>query len=247
LIRPHERSVFPFLPRFGPFRDVRAAMNAGAYLKPHLARLYVALLVSCLLHAALVFMPWLGANVAVSWPAMRGGQKAGPAQILNATLVLESGPAAEVTADFSGAAGAADAPAQPMDGEEPRPALDRAVGIGLLPIPAPTYYTTDQLTKRPQPTFVPQLTLPQELEPMFGSGKVVLKLWIDELGNVNSVDVDESNLPEAVAKTAAEAFGNLHFVPGEIDGRRVGVVMKIEVTYDDSGKRPGSRFTPRRR
>ena len=113
---------------------------------------------------------------------------------------------------------------------------ERAAGIGLLPIPAPAYYTTDQLTKRPQPTSDPRLDVP-EFGPVFASGKVILKIWINELGAVKTVDVEKSDVPEAIAATAAAAFGKLRFLPGEINGRPVGTLMRIEVTYDD-GTRP---------
>ena len=72
---------------------------------------------------------------------------------------------------------------------------------------------------------------------MFASGTVVLKLWINELGDVVSVDVEKSDLPEAYTKTAVAAFGNIRFVPGEVDGRRVGTMMRIEVIYG-AGSRP---------
>ncbi|MSQ63588.1 MAG: TonB family protein, partial [Betaproteobacteria bacterium] len=93
-----------------------------------------------------------------------------------------------------------------------------------------------QLTQRPRPTTEPRLDVP-EIGPMFASGKVILRVWINELGNVDSVDVEKSELAAAVAATAAAAFGKQRFVPGEINGRPVGSMMRIEVTYDD-GTRP---------
>lgn len=131
----------------------------------------------------------------------------------------------------------ADASAERMANEEPRPALEHAVGIGLLPIPAPTYYTTDQLTKRPQPTAEAELDTP-EIGPVFASGTIILKLWISELGDVISVDVEKTDLPEIFSRTAVAAFRNLRFVPGEINGQPVGTMMRIEVTYDDGRKPP---------
>ena len=130
----------------------------------------------------------------------------------------------------------ADASSERVAGEETRPALDRAVGIGLLPIPAPTYYTTDQLTKRPQPTAEAKLDTP-ETWPIIASGTIILKLWINERGDVISVDVEKTDLAEIFSRTAVEAFKQLHFDPGEINGRRVGTMMRIEVTYDD-GRKP---------
>jgi hypothetical protein len=199
-------------------------------------RLFAALMASCLMHAAIVFAPYLGASVSVSRPAVQGGQKAEPARPLNATLTLENQAAATAAPPATGGS-VADPSAHRMADEEPRPALDRALGIGLLPIPAPTYYTTDQLTKRTRPISAPQLDAP-ELGPVYASGTLILKLWIDELGDVISVDVEKTDLPEAYSRTAVAAFKNVRFVPGEINGRRVGTMMSIEVSYSDVPKSP---------
>jgi TonB family protein len=200
-------------------------------------RLFSSLVVSCLLHAALVFLPYFGVSTSVSRPAVQGGQKPEPARALDATLVLEKTPAFTVPEVAAEGGSVADASAHRMVNEEPRPALDRALGIGLLPIPAPTYYTTDQLTKRTQPASAPVLDAP-ELGPVFASGTVILKLWINELGDVISVDVEKTDLPEAYSRTAVAAFRNLRFVPGEVNGRRVGTMMRIEVAYGDGRMQP---------
>jgi hypothetical protein len=65
----------------------------------------------------------------------------------------------------------------------------------------------------------------------------VLKLWISALGKVDSVEVESSNLPDTVSELTAAAFGKVRFLPGEIDGRRVRALMRIEVAYVN-GKRP---------
>lgn len=185
-----------------------AAMHPGADWK----RLSVALTVSCLLHAAVLLMPYFhfGTSSTVSRPAVRGAQKPGAA-MLDVRLEQASGSAAA-------AAGNA------------------ARGSNLLPIAAPTYYRTDQLTKPPRATSQPQVDVPRTVARSV-SGKVVLLLWIDERGNVNSVQVESSNLPETVSGMAAETFRKLRFVPGEIEGRRVRTLMRIEVDYV-GGKRP---------
>jgi TonB family protein len=203
-------------------------------------RLFACLIVSCLLHGALFFMPFLGESTSASQPLLQGGQKLQPPRTLNATLALEKKSAfavAEVSPVFAGGGSTAHAPAERTADEEPRPALNRAVGIGLLPIPAPTYYTTDQLTKRPQPTTAAELDAP-EIKPILASGTIILKLWISELGDVISVEIEKTDLPELFAKTAVAAFRNLRFVPGEINGRPVGTMMRIEITYDDGRKPP---------
>jgi TonB family protein len=200
-------------------------------------RLFACLTASCLLHAGLLFMPYLGASSAYR-PAVQGGRKPAPPRVLSVTLEAEK----EKNSAFTVAAVPTDgesmaaSPTERTNKEQPRPASDRTVGIGLLPIPAPAYYTTDQLTKRPQPIGAAELDTP-EIRPIIASGTIVLKLWINELGNVTSVDVEKSDLPPMFSETAAAAFRNLHFVPGQLDGRPVGTVMRIEITYDD-GRRP---------
>jgi TonB family protein len=203
-------------------------------------RLFACLMVSCLLHAAIFFMPYLGESTDASRSAAQGGRKLNPPRALNATLALEKKSAfaaAEVAPVFAEGGSPADASAERMANAEPRPASNRTEGIGLLPIPAPTYYTTDQLTKRPQPTAEAELDAP-EIRPIPALGTIILKLWISELGDVIAVEVEKTDLPEIFSRTAVAAFRNLRFVPGEINGQRVGTMMRIEVTYDDGRKPP---------
>ena len=197
----------------------------------HLKRLVVALTLSCLLHAALFFVPYLGVSTNPSRPAVQSRQNG----TLNATLALEKHSAfafAEASAVATERRSIEKAAADRRASEEARAAPDRAVGIGLLPITAPAYYTTDRLTKRPQPTAEAELDTP-ETWPIPASGKIILKLWISESGDVVSADVEKTDLPELFSRTAVTAFKNLRFVPGEIDGRRVRTVMRIEVIYSD--------------
>lgn len=177
----------------------------------HWRRLYVALVVSCLLHVGLVLMPYFGKSTAVTPSAALGVLKSGPARALE--VRLEQARA------------------------EPRPRTDLRRGSDSLPIPAPVYYSSDQLTKPPRPTSEPRLDVPRSIARSV-SGTVVLRLWIDELGNVASVEVESSNLPETVSGTAAGAFGKLRFIPGEIDGRRVRTLMRIEVAYGQATRPP---------
>lgn len=182
----------------------------AAQAGPPWRRLFAALMLSCVLHAALVVIPYFGKSTAVPLSAAVGALKSGPSSALEVRLERAS-----VT---------------------PRVRTDGRRGSDVLPIPAPAYYSSDQLTKRPRPTSEPKLDVPRSVARSV-SGRVVLRLWIDELGKVASVEVESSDLPETVSGTAAAAFGKLHFVPGEIDGRRVRTLMRIEVAYVN-GKRP---------
>jgi len=194
-------------------------------LGPAWMRLYAALTVSFLLHAALVFIPVLGQSTR---PAP------GPEHLI---VRLEQPGESAVE------------PTRPRASEAQRPGASRARGNDALPIRAPTYYTTDQLTKPPRPISQPKLDVPRSIARRV-SGKVILKLWINEAGNVDSVEVESSNLPPAVSGTASAALEKLRFAPGEIDGRRVRTMMRIELTYID-GRRPqpdapAGPYNPRR-
>ncbi len=196
-------------------------------------RLAAALAVSLLLHAALFFMPYLGDGESASRAGLQGRQKTTTPRSLDATLTPERVPAfaqSEPSPVPTDAGGVADAPAEPVAGTQPHPVLNRDLGVGLLPIPAPAYYTADQLTKRPRPTSEPELDT-AETRPIIVAGTIILKLWIDERGDVIAVDVETTDLPALFSKTATDAFRNLRFTPGELNGLPVGTMMRIEITY----------------
>ena len=109
---------------------------------------------------------------------------------------------------------------------------NRTDGAGLLPFPGPVYYTTDQLSKRPEAVSVAELDT-AATQPFIVKGTVVLKLRIDERGQVADVEVETSDLPAIFAETAANAFRNSLFTPGERNGQKVNTLMRIEVRWDD--------------
>jgi TonB family protein len=195
------------------------------------SRLLAALLASCLLHLAVLVLPLLGERNPEYRLALKGGQKM--PYFLNATLVLKG--AHTFSAEALQAAGEnvphASIPDR-ADGTQLRPEQAGASGAGLLPMSSLAYYTPDQLTKRPQPVAKAELD-PPDLMPIVGSGKLILKLWINDRGKVARVDVESSDLPEKFTRTAVEAFERLRFEPGERDGQAVGTVLKIEVNYED--------------
>lgn len=173
-------------------------------------RLVVALLLSCLLHLALLVAAYLGGTPGEGTPATRDNPR--PARPFSASLkeLRPTGSAAVQSAS----------------------AVDPARGLGALPVPAPPYYTTDQLTKRPQPLGSAELDAP-DIHPIVASGKIILKLWINEFGELSDVEVEKTELPEVISLSTVAAFKRLRFTPGERGGVRVGSVMRIEVSYDD--------------
>jgi TonB family protein len=194
-------------------------------------RLLAALALSCLLHGAVILLPYLGLSSPETRLARKGRQN--PPHVINATLA----PAGEHEFSAVNVPAATtsvpepSAPDRPADEERPG-TQQRAEGAGLLPLPAPAYYTTDQLTKRPQPVVNAELDV-AEIRPFVVSGKMILKLWINEFGAVADVTVETTELPEVFSRTAVAAFKGMRFVPGERNGQPVGTVMRIEVSYDD--------------
>ena len=194
-------------------------------------RLLAALALSCLLHGALVFLPFLGASSTETRFTLR--LKQSTPQVINATLAL-AGEHNFFNANVpAGSEGVTDPTVADRSAvEDQPPPQHRAEGADLLPLPAPAYYTTDQLTKRPQPLAAAELDAPA-IRPIVASGKIVLKLWINEFGVVTDVNVEKTELPEAFSRTAVAAFKDLRFVPGERNGQPVRTLMRIEVNYDD--------------
>lgn len=185
-------------------------------------RLAVALAVSGLLHAAAVWVPGPEGRSALSPPASG----------LEVTLrVPEPAPAGvPKTTDRA----AASARGKPAAQQAPSTSM-RPPGAPLLPIPASYFYGAEHLTKHPRPASRPRFDLSQ-IPASFTTGRVILKVWIDALGNVVAVEVETSDVPDPVSAGAARAFRELSFIPGEIRGRRVASVMRIEVLYLE-GKR----------
>jgi TonB family protein len=187
-------------------------------------RLAAAGVLSFLLHALVIVMPSPGTGVR----AVRDAPRA-------IDVRLQKGETPATRTDVPPVAPVAVSAALPPPPPPYEPAAREtrlSRGLDLLPAPAAPYFTTDRLTKQPLATSQPSLTVPRQTA-RYVSGRMMLRVWINELGGVDEVEVESSNLPETVYSLAVAAFRKLHFVPGEVDGRPVGVLMRIEIAYVD--------------
>jgi TonB family protein len=214
-------NLFSLLPVAAPASDAYPGWGWG--------RLYAALAISFALHATVLSLLHAGARSGGTPPSMPSARLD---VVLKPPAPAGSGPVAGVPAAARGSASAE---------ATPRPGRDRSRTLEL-PVPAPTYYTSEQLTRPPRPLSQPDLTPPQIAR--FISGYVVLKLWISELGEVASTEVEKSDLPPKISRSAAQAFAKVRFAPGEIDGRPVPSVMRIEVVHGQGGQRVQVRRQP---
>jgi hypothetical protein len=192
-------------------------------------RILLAIAASCLVHAALVSLPYLGQRSPLASRGLGGSllaSRAFSARLATAPKVTARALAVEPNTPNRG-----DGIDQSPDGPAVASSPARPRGADWLPIPAPAFYTTDQLTKSPQPAESPDLDPPQEL-PVSPNGKMVLRLWISALGEVTDVTTESNELTADVAAAVMANFRRTRFVPGERNGERVASVMRIEVSYD---------------
>ena len=109
--------------------------------------------------------------------------------------------------------------------EEPPAVLQRS---RTTPIP-PRYFSAHELDRRPQ--------ILSHVEPNFPAlalapaGRVVLRLYVDETGRVDTVAVESADRTGAFDAAAREAFAAARFLPGIKDGVPVKALMRIEVLF----------------
>jgi TonB family protein len=207
-------------------------------------RLAIALAASFALHAGLAFLPYLGTTAIGTFRADSGPHSSMSVNLLTIAATPLATPASEQAAPEARKRPADLSPTVAEDTAEP---VDvPALGSDFAPFPSQSYFSVEQLTRRPVPTSEPQLT-PPSLRRFRSSGTVVLMVGINELGHVAAVKVERSNLPPVFNEAAATAFQQLAFVPGEIEGRRVPTVVAFEVTYTNGLPEAGERRAGTRR
>lgn len=190
-------------------RPISAAMPAPTDCR----RLGLALLLSLLLHAAWLIPGFHG-------PAPQAGLR-GTAEI---PLVL--------TTRLSPAENAP--PAEPV----PETSTHQSPPAPQAQADSQGYFSAEQLSRPARPLGAINLDIP-EAQLLTAPGTLVLTLWIDERGQVMSFKVDAPDLPEEYTTAVAEAFSAARFAPGEIRGRKVSSVLKVEITHDAApGQRP---------
>lgn len=95
-----------------------------------------------------------------------------------------------------------------------------------------TYFPANVLTQRP----LVAIDVPPDLAlvlPGVPSQAAVLRLLINQYGDVDNVVVEDSLLPDAAQKKVTEVFSQVRFHPGEIRGRPVKSQLRIEVLLKD--------------
>lgn len=94
------------------------------------------------------------------------------------------------------------------------------------------YYPVRELDVRPGITKNVKPEYPEAAARRSLSGKVVIRLYIDEKGSVERVEMLRADPPGYFERSAERAFRAAHFTPGMKGGRAVKTKMTIEVSYD---------------
>ena len=124
--------------------------------------------------------------------------------------------------------------ARGLDGDDPRsPQIETEQGRSQAPstgvLAAPVYYTANQLDQRPQ--------IKLHIEPVFppgaavSSGRVVLRLYISEQGEVEKMVVVSAEPPGLFEKSALDAFAAARYTPGMKNGGPVPSLIALEVLF----------------
>ncbi len=94
------------------------------------------------------------------------------------------------------------------------------------------YYPARQLQQKPQVIEDIDTNLTLTL-PGIETQNVILRLFINERGGIDHIDIEQSSLAPEVVAAVSGAFGKLRFTPGKMDGLAVKSQLKIEVLLEN--------------
>jgi len=117
----------------------------------------------------------------------------------------------------------------------PNPAPQSNSALPAVNVPLlvdPTYYTAKQVDVQPRALAAINPVYPPDAVARGTAGWVVLKLKLDESGNVQDIEVSDASLPGIFDQSALYAFRNAHFAPAQKDGRAVKSLVQIKVRYE---------------
>lgn len=119
-----------------------------------------------------------------------------------------------------------------IDNGSNKPSGDKSITTApSLPTAADLrYFELAELDQKPALTQDIPDNPPELLEHLQG-GEIVLRLWIDETGEVVKVDTISSTLPQPFVDSTRASFLNATFSPGRKFGNAVATVMDVAVSY----------------
>lgn len=107
-------------------------------------------------------------------------------------------------------------------------------GLAVLPVDPqllPKFYRARELDVLPKPVGEVPLQYPSTINDILKSGTVRLEIFIDENGEVLSLNLIEATPPGVFDQAAIDAFKNQLFEPGFINGKAVKSHIKMTVGF----------------
>lgn len=134
------------------------------------------------------------------------------------------------------------APAASEQDTAPPPAPPPAPREQFVPqagIPAPThYFKSAEVDKRAEPLELAPLVYPEGAFLRRIEGRVLLRVYVNELGGIDAIDVVEAEPAGLFEQAAIDAVLNTRFLPAELFGRPVKNVKTLEVRFDPRSEQP---------
>lgn len=111
--------------------------------------------------------------------------------------------------------------------------------LGVVPVDPqllPKFYKVKELDILPKPVGEVPLQYPSNMNDILKSGTVRLEIFIDENGEVLSLNVVDATLPGVFDQAAIDAFKHQLFEPGFINGKPVKSHIKMTVGFGRSAE-----------
>lgn len=159
----------------------------------------------------------------------RSSELVNPGSPEPAKVISEPQPTVEPESGSSSQASA------PISTSPPQPGHASTPGAGAPEMPGEEvayYYPTRQLQQKPRVIEDIDTNLTLTL-PGIETQNVILRLFINEHGGIDHIDIEQTTLEPEVVAAVSGAFGKLRFSPGKIDGLAVKSQLKIEVLLEN--------------
>lgn len=137
----------------------------------------------------------------------------------------------------------ADAVAEPAVRRSSTPSAAAAMSTSAGE-PGVEYVPRSLLSTPPVPLAPIEVPFPSHVAGVF-SIRAELSLFIDETGVVQRVRLEGAPLPPALADAARNAFLRARFSPGELEGRAVRSLVRVEVNFESEARAEPDPTDPR--
>jgi TonB family protein len=178
----------------------------------------------------------LGHVLLLGWPVpLSTGGDPGTARpaasALRVSLNLMAEANAKPARDDGSPANTAAPPAAAAQSEQTKAAPPGEQGAqGAIPLHG--YYPAGRLSRMPVGIGSFDIQPPAGGDTGIG-GKMMIRVWINATGGIDSLRALSSDLPAAYAEAALAAFEKMRFEPGEIDGVQVQSWVDVVIEYAD--------------